>query len=128
MGKRRGLARDWWIFWRPGRSWQRGRVLVPGCGTGHDARVWAEAGFAATGCDIVSERGPAGGGKDARGRIGGRIPSWVIFLLTLRRAAFDWIFEHTLFCAIDPGRREDYVAAVLALAQARRRTTWPSII
>ena len=26
---------------------------------------------------------------------------------------FDWIFEHTLFCAIDPSERELYVRAVL---------------
>jgi len=26
---------------------------------------------------------------------------------------FDWIFEHTLFCAIDPSERELYVKAVL---------------
>jgi hypothetical protein len=26
---------------------------------------------------------------------------------------FDWIFEHTLFCAIEPGEREAYVGAVL---------------
>ena len=26
---------------------------------------------------------------------------------------FDWVFEHTLFCAIDPSERELYVQAVL---------------
>ena len=26
---------------------------------------------------------------------------------------FDWIFEHTLFCAIAPEQRDDYVQAVL---------------
>jgi SAM-dependent methyltransferase len=25
---------------------------------------------------------------------------------------FDWVFEHTLFCAIDPRDRDDYVKAV----------------
>jgi cyclopropane fatty-acyl-phospholipid synthase-like methyltransferase len=25
---------------------------------------------------------------------------------------FDWVFEHTLFCAIQPGEREAYVQAV----------------
>ena len=28
-------------------------------------------------------------------------------------ARFDYVFEHTLFCAIDPGQREDYVNALL---------------
>src|SRR6188508_3005688 len=31
----------------------RGSVLVPGCGTGHDARVWAKAGFTVTGVDLA---------------------------------------------------------------------------
>ena len=28
------------------------RVLVPGCGKGHDAAAWAEAGFETTGMDL----------------------------------------------------------------------------
>ncbi len=26
--------------------------------------------------------------------------------------SFDWIFEHTLYCAIDPGERDHYVEAI----------------
>jgi hypothetical protein len=33
--------------------------------------------------------------------------------------AFDWVFEHTCFCAISPGQRADYVHAV---ATALRRS------
>ena len=32
---------------------KRGRVAVPGCGTGHDVRAFAAAGFAASGFDIA---------------------------------------------------------------------------
>ena len=32
---------------------KRGTVCVPGCGTGHDVRVWAKAGFHAVGYDIA---------------------------------------------------------------------------
>ena len=28
---------------------------------------------------------------------------------------FDWVFEHTCFCAIDPGMRQDYVDTVVRL-------------
>ncbi len=31
----------------------RGSVCVPGCGTGHDVRTWARAGFGAFGYDIA---------------------------------------------------------------------------
>ena len=34
------------------------------------------------------------------------------FLTDAPPKAFDWLFEHTLFCAIDPARRDDYVQAV----------------
>src|SRR5438552_10095769 len=32
---------------------KHGTVCVPGCGTGHDVRAWAKAGFDAFGCDIA---------------------------------------------------------------------------
>src|SRR5258708_8016785 len=31
----------------------RGAVCVPGCGTGHDVRAWAQAGFPAFGFDLA---------------------------------------------------------------------------
>ena len=34
---------------------------------------------------------------------------------------FDWIFEHTCFCAIDPRRRSDYVKTIVRLLKARGR-------
>jgi cyclopropane fatty-acyl-phospholipid synthase-like methyltransferase len=88
----------------------RGTVLVPGCGTGHDVRVWAHHGFHATGLDIAPsavrlarERTPAG--MTAEFRPGN-------FLTDEPFALFDWIWEHTCFCAINPARREEYVRAV----------------
>ena len=90
----------------------RGTVLVPGCGTGHDVRQWASAGFAATGCDIapsairLAEEKTAAAGLSAQFILGD-------FLAHAVPGPYDWIFEHTLFCAIDPSRRSDYVTAVL---------------
>jgi len=90
---------------------ERGTVLVPGCGTGHDARVWAGAGFAATGCDISPSAVRLAAEKT---RAAGLSAAFILgdFLSDTPPCSFDWIFEHTLFCAIDPGRRADYVAAV----------------
>ena len=90
----------------------RGTVLVPGCGTGHDARAWAKAGFDVTGMDLaasavrLSKERTAAAGLKAEFRQGN-------FLDDEPFARFDWLFEHTLFCAIDPARRDDYVQAVL---------------
>jgi SAM-dependent methyltransferase len=90
----------------------RGAVLVPGCGTGHDVRVWAAAGFTVTACDLapsairLAEEQTTAAGLSAQFILGD-------FLADVALGPFDWIFEHTLFCAIDPARREDYVNAVL---------------
>jgi cyclopropane fatty-acyl-phospholipid synthase-like methyltransferase len=90
----------------------RGTVLVPGCGSGHDVRAWAGAGFTVTGCDIapsairLSQERTAAAGLSAHFILGD-------FLADAVPGPFDWIFEHTLFCAIDPSRRDDYVQAVL---------------
>jgi len=90
----------------------RGKVCVPGCGTGHDAREWARAGFAVTGYDIapsairLSRERTAAAGLTAQFELGN-------FLKDEPTERFDWVFEHTLFCAIDPGDREEYVRAVL---------------
>ena len=90
----------------------RGNVCVPGCGTGHDVRTWAAAGFDAFGCDLApsaiqlaNERTAADGLK-ARFEIED-------FLKDKPPVLFDWVFEHTLFCAIDPRDRDDYARAVL---------------
>jgi SAM-dependent methyltransferase len=90
----------------------RGTVLVPGCGTGHDARVWAKAGFTVTGYDLapsavqISRERTAAAGLSAEFVRGD-------FLRDEPPRKFDWIFEHTLFCAIDPSERELYAKAVL---------------
>lgn len=85
-------------------------VVVPGCGRGHDARAWASAGFQVVGEDLspsaVQEaraRTPAG--MAVRFTQGD-------FLAEGSAIPVDWLFEHTLFCAIPPSRRCDYVRAV----------------
>ena len=90
----------------------RGPVAVPGCGTGHDARVWARAGFETWGFDLAPsairlsrEKTEAAGLKASFDQTD--------FLAADPLKQFDWLFEHTLFCAIDPSRRDDYVRAAL---------------
>jgi cyclopropane fatty-acyl-phospholipid synthase-like methyltransferase len=90
----------------------RGAVCVPGCGTGHDVRAWARAGFDAQGFDIapsavrLAEEKSRAEGLTLHFQLGD-------FLADNPPQLFDWVFEHTLFCAIDPQRRDDYVTAVI---------------
>ena len=88
-----------------------GTVLAPGCGTGHDVRVWAAAGFMATGYDIAPSAIRLAGEKTRAVGLSAKF-NLGDFLKDKPPHLFDWIFEHTLFCAIDPSCRDDYVTAV----------------
>jgi cyclopropane fatty-acyl-phospholipid synthase-like methyltransferase len=87
-------------------------VCVPGCGTGHDVREWAKAGFEVHGYDLapsairLSIERTRAAGLQAEFKLGDFLRDEPPFL-------FDWIFEHTLFCAINPSERDLYVRAVL---------------
>jgi SAM-dependent methyltransferase len=90
----------------------RGTVAVPGCGTGHDVRAWTQAGFRAFGFDIA----PSGIRlSEEKTRSAGLTATFQLadFLRDEPPFQFDWVFEHTLFCAIDPDERDAYVRAVL---------------
>ena len=97
-----------------------GRVLVPGCGTGHDARALAATADEVVGLDISPS---AVKRAKAHPVVGGEryMLADLFALPPSLRGAFDVVFEHTCFCAIHPERRPDYVAAVAsALAPGGR--------
>ena len=91
---------------------KKGTVCVPGCGTGHDVREFARAGFNAHGFDLapsaiqLSEEKTKAAGLTAKFQLAD-------FLHDEPPQKFDWLFEHTLFCAIQPSERDEYVRAVL---------------
>jgi SAM-dependent methyltransferase len=89
----------------------RGRVLVPGCGAGHDVRAIAHSAKEVVGVDVAPSAIEL-----ARGflRVGGeRYELANLFdLPASMRGSSDWVWEHTCFCAIEPALRPAYVAAV----------------
>jgi cyclopropane fatty-acyl-phospholipid synthase-like methyltransferase len=90
----------------------RGTVCVPGCGSGHDAREWAKAGFSAFGYDLAPSAIRLATEKTSAAGLTAKF-QLADFLHDDPPERFDWLFEHTLFCAIDPGARDEYVRAVL---------------
>ncbi|MEI8289903.1 MAG: methyltransferase domain-containing protein [Verrucomicrobiota bacterium] len=90
----------------------RGSVCVPGCGSGHDVRAFAAAGFRAYGYDIAPSAMVQAGEKTKNTGLAAGF-ALADFLHDEPPERFDWLFEHTLFCAIRPEERDDYVRAVL---------------
>lgn len=100
-----------WLATHPGRM--TGDVLVPGCGLGHDVRTIAAAEPLADvlGLDVAPSAVAAaarlehpGNAAFQRGDLFDPPPDLC--------GRFDWVWEHTCFCAIDVDRRDDYVAAM----------------
>lgn len=88
-----------------------GEVLVPGCGTGHDVRLLAGHGARVTGLDLsetalamARNHPPVAGELYQSGDLFALPKVW--------DGRFDWVVEHTCFCAIPPVRRADYVRAI----------------
>jgi SAM-dependent methyltransferase len=96
------------------RNTLTGRVLVPGCGTGHDVRLLASHGAEVVGLDIAPSAitaarkyPPAGNESYEAGDFFAPPAAWT--------GTFDGIFEHTCFCAIDPSQRPAYACSAAQL-------------
>ncbi len=131
------MARDWENRYRTGDTpWDKGygappleemiaklgpevfggEVLVPGCGLGHDVRVIASLGFPVLGLDLsetaVQRASEIPQVTDERYELGDFLdPAWC----ATRR--FSAIWEHTCFCAIEPGLRDAYAASAAAVLE-----------
>ena len=97
------------------------RVLVPGCGRGHEAALLARLGFTVVGLDLSGEAL-----QDARRIHGGANPAlqWLqadlfdapaLEAAGLGPASLDGVLEHTCFCAIAPQQRQAYIDRMATL-------------
>ncbi len=87
----------------------KGRVLVPGCGLGHDVRAIAKAGaLEVIGLDLA----PSAIQEAKEQAV---LPNTSFLqgdffeLPEAFMGHFDWIWEHTCFCAIPPADRPQYI-------------------
>jgi SAM-dependent methyltransferase len=89
-----------------------GRVLVPGCGTGHDVRALAAVpGIHPLGLDISPSALERARAYPATGTEEYALGDLFALPDTLR-GGFDAVWEHTCFCAIPRACRPEYVQAV----------------
>lgn len=87
-------------------------VIMPGCGRGHDALPFLEAGMHVTGLDVSAqalEHAAQAYGSNER-------LQWLtedLFAMPAEHLShYDMVWEHTCYCAIPPSMREAYVDAV----------------
>lgn len=90
---------------------QKSRVLVLGCGSGNDAALFAEDGHIVTAVDFSQEALDRAQKKYAHYENIKWIKADAFSLPKEFLNAFDILVEHTLYCAIDPSKRQDLVQA-----------------
>lgn len=104
------------LFSQPPSFLKPGRTAVPGSGKGHDAALFGKNGFDVIGFDYSS-----GAISEASHRYGQIAKFEQTDFFTLADPAspwskqFDYIVEHTCFCAIQPDDRASYARAAANL-------------
>lgn len=99
--------------WLETEALQPGRILIPGCGRGHEAVDLAQAGFAVTALDIAPT---ALAHLQAQlDQAGVKAELVCADALTWQPPTpFDAIYEQTCLCALDPGHWQAYEAQLHA--------------
>lgn len=97
---------------------QHGRMIVPGCGRGHDAIFFARHGFQVTGVDFASSAIEDARRLATEAGVSARFVEHDIFTLpSSYNGAFQYVLEHTCLAAISPKRREEYATLVKRLLE-----------
>ncbi len=87
------------------------RVLVPGCGTGHELPVLAAAGYTVIGVDLAPSAVSTAEQRLADAGLTGTVYEADV-LDTDCQLEVDWIFDQTFFCALRPDQHSQYCEAI----------------
>ena len=89
------------------------KILVPGCGRGHDALALARTGLRVSVVDFSSLALAELTKRATKENLKIEVINGDVFEVLASGQKWDAIFEHTIFCAINPSERARYVAGVL---------------
>ena len=93
-----------------------GRMAVLGCGRGYDALLFASYGFDVIGFDFTDAAISDAQNLAEAAHSKAKFLQRDIFDLPKEfENEFDYVLEHTCFCAIDPSLRKDYVEVVKSI-------------
>jgi methyl halide transferase len=97
---------------------QPGRIAVLGAGRGHDALLFAAQGFDVVGFDFAPFAVEAATQAANVQHLSAQFLQRDIFALASEFAdSFQYVLEHTCFCAISPQQRAEYVSVIQAILQ-----------
>jgi len=90
-------------------------VLIPGCGSAHEAAALAQAGWTVRAIDFSADAVAA-----ARKQLGSRtgLVEQADFFTYRAPFAPEWIYERAFLCALPPKRRADYAARMAELLRS----------
>ena len=92
------------------------RILVPGCGTGHDVVALAAAGYDVVGMDFAPSAVAAAQARAGQFEI---IEADALVADNgIADHSLDVIFEHTFFCALQPQQRAAYAQSFARMLKA----------
>jgi methyl halide transferase len=93
-----------------------GYTAVLGCGSGNDALLFAESGFKVVGFDFAPSAIELANSRAASMNVDTEFVLANIFELPAKYlSSFDYVVEHTCFCAIPLEQRQDYIRVVRSL-------------
>ena len=97
------------------------KILIPGCGNGHEALFLLENGFS----DVEMLDIAPTAVENMRRRLDAAYPNWEEKLTLTNgdffehKGQYDLIFEQTFFCAIQPELRPNYVGQMVSLLKPK---------
>jgi SAM-dependent methyltransferase len=93
-----------------------GRILVPGCGTGYDLATLARADRQVVGLDLSEQARTAFvvAHPDLPGRVSYEVGD---FFSYEPEDSFDFVWDYTFFCALDPPQRSAWSEAMRRLVK-----------
>ncbi|MGB3515418.1 MAG: methyltransferase domain-containing protein [Elainellaceae cyanobacterium] len=104
------------VDWLTDRQPQPGRMMVLGAGRGHDALWFASHGFEVVGVDFAPSAVEQARALAQEQQLSAQFEQHNIFELPDDwHHSFDYVLEHTCFCAIAPEQRPAYVQVVQQL-------------
>ena len=97
----RVMPRRLWLSFSSAVLYRGASFWFPGCGTGHDVRLLAEQGASVVGLDIAPSAVRKAESMNAADNVQYHLGDF-LDLQEQYVGSFDYVFEHTCLCAIDP--------------------------